>query len=429
MTPGPEVVSAVGASRRRALVVTDDPHLVEKLRQDSRLAIMAHLEDPGLAGAVAATLPVDLVLADEGVATAVQQALAAHGLVLEVCRVPVRLWVPPPPAGRAEAGAGTQPASVPACPATLREWSAYWGGPGAGVGAEDGRRHRPQGGGVTEVLMRQVIVITSPKGGVGKTFISVNLAAGLARHTGFRVLLLDLDLRSADVAVHLDLLGRSTLADLLPYAGALERAHLERAVANHPPSRLDVILAPARPEAAETVSREHLAALFRLGRQLYDFVVVDTSPDPADPVLAACLDEASAVVLVTTLDAAALRQCRNYLETLAGGGYGPDTGNRLTLVLNQAHQAGPVTADRAARFLGLAVPTAPRLVRVPEDRARVEQAIYEGRPLILADPGHPVARAVFELGHIFCPVFSGLLGGPSPQRGAWRGLVEALRRW
>ena len=39
-----------------------------------------------------------------------------------------------------------------------------------------------------------IIAVTSGKGGVGKTFVSANLAAALTRH-GFNVLVLDADLR------------------------------------------------------------------------------------------------------------------------------------------------------------------------------------------------------------------------------------------
>lgn len=410
-------------------MVTADPRLAETLRHDDRLVVLAHLEDVALVGAVATSLPVDLILVDERLASAVELALAGHQIRAEVCRVPSTPRHPRydgPPPGRE---AVDRPVSEPVRPLTLRDWSTLWDDPGEErpLRGRQGRVARPAT--VTEVLMRQVIVVTSPKGGVGKTFVSVNLAAGLARHTGFRVLLVDLDLDSADVAVHLDLVGRPTLAELLPYAGALEPAHLERAVTSHRPSRLDVILAPARPEAAETVTREHLAALFRLSRQVYDFVVVDTSPDPSDPALAAGLAEATAVVLVSTLDAAALRQCRLCLEGWVANGPGSDGVSRLTLVVNQSHTTGPITADRAGAFLGAAAAEPLRIVHIPENRGRVEQAIYEGRPLVLAEPGHPVARALFELAHGFCPVFSDVLGVPHTQRGGWRGLVEALRRW
>lgn len=50
----------------------------------------------------------------------------------------------------------------------------------------------------------KVMAITSGKGGVGKTFVSSNLAAALARR-GLRVLVLDADLGLANLDVVLNL--------------------------------------------------------------------------------------------------------------------------------------------------------------------------------------------------------------------------------
>lgn len=274
--------------------------------------------------------------------------------------------------------------------------------------------------------MRQVIAVISPKGGVGKTFVSVNLAASLARHTGFRVLLLDLDLHSGDAAVHLDLIGQRTIAELLPYATSLEPEHLARAVVTHAPSHLEVLLAPARPEAAEMVAREHLGVLLRLVKQRYDFAVIDTPPDPSDPVVLACLEEATVAVVVSSLDAAALRQCRLLLESFRSSD--GDLRRRLVLVLNQAHEGGPLPPARAAAFLEEAGGGVRAFV-IPEDRVSVERAVFDGRPLTLTEPGHPVSRAVFELAQAFCPVFGGMLGDGRRKRSGLGRLIDVIRKW
>ena len=60
----------------------------------------------------------------------------------------------------------------------------------------------------------QVIAITGGKGGIGKTSVSVNLAASLAA-TGKQVVLLDGDLGLANVDVFLGLSPRYTLAHVL----------------------------------------------------------------------------------------------------------------------------------------------------------------------------------------------------------------------
>ena len=71
----------------------------------------------------------------------------------------------------------------------------------------------------------RVIAVASGKGGVGKTSVSINLAASLV-NAGQRTLLLDTDMGLANVDVMLGLSPRFTLADV--FARALEGARMGR---------------------------------------------------------------------------------------------------------------------------------------------------------------------------------------------------------
>ncbi|MFN7198025.1 MAG: P-loop NTPase, partial [Hylemonella sp.] len=69
----------------------------------------------------------------------------------------------------------------------------------------------------------RVLAITSGKGGVGKTFVSANLAAALARR-GLRVLVLDADLGLANLDVVLNLYPKTTLHDVFTGKAKLDEA-------------------------------------------------------------------------------------------------------------------------------------------------------------------------------------------------------------
>jgi len=71
----------------------------------------------------------------------------------------------------------------------------------------------------------RITAVTSGKGGVGKTFVTANLAAALARR-GERVLVLDADLGLANLDVVLNLYSRLTLHDVFTGRTSLEDAIL-----------------------------------------------------------------------------------------------------------------------------------------------------------------------------------------------------------
>jgi pilus assembly protein CpaE len=91
-----------------------------------------------------------------------------------------------------------------------------------------------------------VITVFSPKGGTGKTVVSTNLAAALAKREGRRTLLLDLDLQFGDAAIVLGMEPEKTIYDLVVAPGELDPEKLAGYVTRHA-SGLDVLAAPMRP--------------------------------------------------------------------------------------------------------------------------------------------------------------------------------------
>src|SRR5262249_45661239 len=81
---------------------------------------------------------------------------------------------------------------------------------------------------------RRVITVFCPKGGAGKTTVSVTLAAALAKHHDQRTLLLDLDLQFGDSAFMLGLEPRQTIYDLMVAPGELDTEKLAGYTNCHP---------------------------------------------------------------------------------------------------------------------------------------------------------------------------------------------------
>jgi receptor protein-tyrosine kinase len=122
----------------------------------------------------------------------------------------------------------------------------------------------------------QVISVTSPAAGDGKTLTAINLAGALSRGAESRVLLIDGDLRRPSVARQLALTDSPAgLADVL----SDERIGLTQVVQPMDRFHLDVITAGTPRSAVHQLLRSpRLELLLREARERYAFIVIDTPP-------------------------------------------------------------------------------------------------------------------------------------------------------
>ena len=122
-----------------------------------------------------------------------------------------------------------------------------------------------------------VIAVSSPDSGDGKTTTTINLAGSLAQAHDARVLLVDADLRGANLATHLGLDEHAEpgLVDAILNANLT----LEHVTQQHPHVNLSVITAGSRPSAPyEVLKSPRVGELLEQARRKYDYIVIDTAP-------------------------------------------------------------------------------------------------------------------------------------------------------
>jgi capsular exopolysaccharide synthesis family protein len=123
----------------------------------------------------------------------------------------------------------------------------------------------------------QVIAVTSPAAGEGKTLTAINLAGALARGgDDARVLLIDADLRRPAVARQLAIDDDAKgLTEVVENAAAT----IDSVTQKLKPYNLSVITAGFRSAAVHHILRSpRLEVVLAEARQRYDFVVLDTPP-------------------------------------------------------------------------------------------------------------------------------------------------------
>lgn len=239
----------------------------------------------------------------------------------------------------------------------------------------------------------QVITVCSPKGGVGKTFLAVNLAAALSFHAGTEVLLLDWDLPSADVAVYLDLREGPGLLELINSGQELAADTLRAHAVRHRASGLHVLRGPSRPELAEFVRPEHLRAVLTSAKAAYPVVVIDTSPSPCDEAVCQALEGATRILLVVAQDPACLYQARVFLDLLPR----LRVRREAVWVAVNRHREGAPDLGEIQSFLGM------NLVAVLPEEPAAGRAVAQGVPLVLARHSGPLAGAILDLAHRLYP--------------------------
>ncbi|RME90665.1 MAG: response regulator [Anaerolineae bacterium] len=238
------------------------------------------------------------------------------------------------------------------------------------------------------VTQGKIITVYSPKGGVGTTTLAVNLAIAL-HNEETRAVLVDGNLQFGDVAIFVNEQGRNSILDLAPRADELDPEIVSEVMIKHAASGVHILAAPPRPEQAEKVTGEQFGKVLEYLRQLYAYIVVDTTPLLTDTVITA-IDMSDVIVLVTTQDIPAIKNVRLFLDLL--GTLGVDR-ERVVFAINRYDKRiAAITPQRVSENLKLEVSAV-----IPLDERVVIPAVNRGTPFVLSRKAQPAAKGLFTL--------------------------------
>jgi pilus assembly protein CpaE len=188
----------------------------------------------------------------------------------------------------------------------------------SGAGRRDGIHH----GSIT--------VVFSPKGGIGKSTVAVNVAVALSKFFNQKTLLVDADLWFGDVGVLLNFSSRRSIFDIAsedePSLSVLEQALVQHSSGVH------LLLRPPDLSTAENIRAEGVVRAIASYRALFDHVIVDTH-SALDEMNLQVLDAADRILLITTPEISAVHHTSRFLEISSALGLS----SRITLVLNRSN--------------------------------------------------------------------------------------------
>lgn len=264
---------------------------------------------------------------------------------------------------------------------------------------EERRRLHKEGDRALPVARGTVITVFGAKGGIGKTTIATNLATALANSTRANVALVDMDTRFGDVAIMMDIAVEESIADLAKRLDELDRESIKDHLARHH-TGVSILPAPLHPTEWRNLTPQHIEKIVDLLAQGHDYVVIDT-PGTFNEIIAATLELADIILLITSMDIASIKDTALALEMLRAADVLED---KVKLIINHSTSSNSLREEDVERVLEYGVTW-----RIPHDY-NVSSANQLGIPIVVAKPYARVSRAIADIAYA-------LSGAPRERKG------------
>ena len=236
----------------------------------------------------------------------------------------------------------------------------------------------------------QVVAVFSPKGGVGRTTLAVNMAVAAATELGKKVVLVDGSFQFGDVGVLLNLNPKNkSIADLVPELEqpGHEVESIDTMVINHS-AGIRVLLAPPSPEMAELITPAGVRRVIEALRLTHELVVVDCTAFFNDTTLS-ILDSADTILTLLSLEITSIKNMRLFLEVADQLGW---EGGKIRLILNRADSALGIKVQDVEHSIGRKVDET-----IVSDGRSVVYALNRGVPFFLSNREAQVSQDVLRL--------------------------------
>ena len=230
------------------------------------------------------------------------------------------------------------------------------------------------------------IMFFSSKGGTGKSFIATNVAIDLYNQTKKRVVLVDLNYQSGDVALILDIIPRHTFFDITSILNQLDTDMLSSYLTQHS-SGIKILPAPVNPTQSESISTKATIKILDTLSKICDYMVIDSPPNFSENTLA-LLEKIDYLCMVASMDVLSIKNLKVSLEVVEQLNFPYE---KILLIINRANTKVGITTDEIENTLTRKIDIA-----IPSDRL-VPLTINRGSPIITAYPNSAVSKSINKL--------------------------------
>jgi len=254
----------------------------------------------------------------------------------------------------------------------------------------------------------RTIAVIGARGGAGATSVAVSLAWSLAHERRQRTVLLDLDMQFGAAALSLDLEPGRGLREILANPERIDGLLIGSAMI-HQSETLRILGAEEPLEEDIHVGAAGLQSLLGVLGEGCEAVVVDL-PRRADRLTREVLARADAVVVVTDLTLAGMRDSQRLVALLKGLGA---KGELLVVANRVGGVAGEVPQPEFERGLGAGLQ-----LLLPHDAKAAEAAAQEAKPLAVVARNAPLAVELRRLTDRLAGDVSPA-AAPAPEKPSW----------
>jgi pilus assembly protein CpaE len=181
--------------------------------------------------------------------------------------------------------------------------------------------------------------------------------------------------------------GKNSILDLTPRADELDPEIINNVTIKHAQSGIRILAAPIKPEHADTVSGEQFSKVIKFLREMYSYVIVDTSSSLTN-ITASAIDNSDLLILLTTQDIPSIKNSRLFLDEIDSLGFDR---KRIIFVMNKFDKRIGITADKVSENLKQEITSI-----IPFEE-RVIVSVNRGIPFLLVDKSRPLSRSILSL--------------------------------
>ncbi|MCH6267627.1 AAA family ATPase [Neobacillus citreus] len=231
----------------------------------------------------------------------------------------------------------------------------------------------------------RVIAVSSPKGGVGRTVLTVNLAVAFAK-MGKKVAVIDGNLQFGEVGIYYNVKPKRTIYEWVKEGYARPNYSINQYMTLVDGS-VSVLAAPLRPEFFEGISEKHMTEAIDEAKKIFDIILIDM-PVYLSEIHLRCLDLTDDILLLAINEIPGLRLCQLYLDTLES----INLKDKVKLVLNRYSKGQGLEMKKIKEILSIDV-----YHTLPDQFNIVSSSIKTGQPYLLSNPRSTIGKAVLQL--------------------------------